>query len=393
MLAVTVWLFALTPLLLYFFRASPPLVLGAATIICLGYLINQKKYISEIQLLMRSKLELSVAALVIYMALSLLWTFDFNRGLIHLWFFTSSLIGGVIVAFVFYQFRVAFPSYIFIGSITLVAILIFLDMNSYVSARVALYLSSEPYRLNRSAVSIVLFLPLALSLLLKENKYFFVFLLLIFSTLSIYSSDSETAKLAFIIVIFVFSLSAVTNLVKPQRVSILIILIVLLMPIIGFYSNVIIPDLLHQKLGYGTLTIRGEVWRETALLVLKKPIFGWGLEASNVLPKMPELQYLSPASLKLLNLGHTHNAILQIWLELGLIGVILLLNIIYQALNALTKVPLWLQSPALSTILGAFVIAGVSHGAWQAWWWCLLSINGVCFVMVSNFYQKSVTSG
>ena len=72
--------------------------------------------------------------------------------------------------------------------------------------------------------------------------------------------------------------------------------------------------------------------------------------------------------------GHPHNNFLQVWLELGAPGVLL---------GALASIALWrtavnLEQGAFQQMCGlaagVCVIALVSHGLWQAWFWAAACI-------------------
>jgi len=153
----------------------------------------------------------------------------------------------------------------------------------------------------------------------------------------------------------------------------------LFMPILAPMANALVPERIHQAVGYGSLTIRGEIWQETAAFVWDKPFFGWGIETSHVLPQLSEAADLTQVQRDLLGWGHTHNGPLQLWLELGAFGAFLAAFALAGGMRALERLPRKLLPAASSSFAAAYAIACVSHGAWQAWWWGLLALIATAF--------------
>lgn len=113
------------------------------------------------------------------------------------------------------------------------------------------------------------------------------------------------------------------------------------------------------------------IWHFAIDNALQHPLLGWGLDAARdigggrtfehsfAVPWM-ELPYRVKAELLPL---HTHNAWLQVWLELGLAGVVFAAWLLRRlCLNAAAN-------PTLLALLVAVVaIASFAYGAWQSWW-------------------------
>lgn len=123
----------------------------------------------------------------------------------------------------------------------------------------------------------------------------------------------------------------------------------------------------------------------------EKPLLGWGLEAARALPGGKE----NPSSDRLSRLGverpglrawfaaphvelmplHPHNGALQIWLELGWVGVVI-------AALALLLLAFAARGPAAAAMTGAlgsaFITFLASFGAWQSWWLCSAALALAC---------------
>ena len=102
-------------------------------------------------------------------------------------------------------------------------------------------------------------------------------------------------------------------------------------------------------------------------MIAEQPIWGHGFDSTRVLSKTSALIPGTPYPALPL---HTHNGLLQIWLELGGIGIVLTIALLAAAMRALW--PLTAKPAQLAIVLATFastaVIALVSFGIWQHWW-------------------------
>jgi len=150
---------------------------------------------------------------------------------------------------------------------------------------------------------------------------------------------------------------------------------------------------------------RLEIWSFVAEHIKQRPIAGWGLDAARRLPggtskviihhcdaaDRPDGVALSSETLPL----HSHNAILQVWLELGGVGVLLgfgpLIFAIWQAFRA----PAWRTRPAQAMIAGtitaAILIGLVGFGIWQEWFLSGLFIAAAFVVLAAR--QSAAPAG
>ena len=114
------------------------------------------------------------------------------------------------------------------------------------------------------------------------------------------------------------------------------------------------------------------IWRFAAERIGEAPVFGWGMNAARSIPggkDRIELRRTDPGSgevetveEELLPL-HPHNAVLQIWLELGAIGAALAASVLLLLVRRAGSDP-----AMLACIATAAAISSVSYGIWQSWW-------------------------
>lgn len=119
---------------------------------------------------------------------------------------------------------------------------------------------------------------------------------------------------------------------------------------------------------------RFAIWKFTSERIAEHPVIGWGLDASRELPggnsyvKLPAwggdvVMDVEGLALPL----HPHNLFLQVWVEIGGVGALIMLAGALILVSRLSRSPR--SGPAgLAMLAGALVVGASSFGAWQAWW-------------------------
>lgn len=122
------------------------------------------------------------------------------------------------------------------------------------------------------------------------------------------------------------------------------------------------------------------IWQFAAERVFEHPLFGWGLDASRAIPGNSDQLFLfyfggNAETGQALPL-HPHNALIQIWLELGLVGVILVGAIFSLIVASIPTSPHNRAGPAtlIATTACAFTVAQLGFGIWQGWWMATLGL-------------------
>jgi exopolysaccharide production protein ExoQ len=134
-----------------------------------------------------------------------------------------------------------------------------------------------------------------------------------------------------------------------------------------------LPNSAHHRL---------TIWKFTADKTLEHPWRGWGLDASRTIPGAEEHVPVWRQAMPPLASGetrylveeqrlplHPHSGPGQVWLELGLTGVVLLSMLLLVTVRSLPAVGQRGDGAmAMAVLGGAVVIASVSFGLWQSWW-------------------------
>ncbi|MGF1626571.1 MAG: hypothetical protein ACFCVH_16940 [Alphaproteobacteria bacterium] len=147
--------------------------------------------------------------------------------------------------------------------------------------------------------------------------------------------------------------------------------------------------LMEQKL---SIVHRLGIWNFVDAAVAERPVLGWGLEASRRIPggtmqlAMPDCgpelgpEIYGPRIGERLPL-HPHGLSMNLWLELGAVGVFLLLVVLLDWARRLYRLPrayAWAPCAALSAV---FLPATASFGMWQGWWLTtLFLLAAVCLL-------------
>ena len=110
-------------------------------------------------------------------------------------------------------------------------------------------------------------------------------------------------------------------------------------------------------------SIRLHIWSFVERLILTHPITGWGLDASRAWPGDIPL--------------HPHNGALQLWLELGAVGVALtalFLAWLFSRIAVLEQQERGAAAAAAASLSAYLIIGALSFGVWQEWWLALAAV-------------------
>lgn len=154
-------------------------------------------------------------------------------------------------------------------------------------------------------------------------------------------------------------------------------LFVLMLPLIS--QTVLKPEVFKENvLGCKASFIhRIYTWDFVSQQIRKRPLQGWGLDTArseqfsterfncDIVESNGHIRNYDLPSLSL----HPHNAAFQWWLELGIVGVLLMSFLVIQIPWALRQ---WSnkgqRAAALSSFTATTAIAFISYGIWQNWW-------------------------
>ena len=129
-----------------------------------------------------------------------------------------------------------------------------------------------------------------------------------------------------------------------------------------------------QRAGWlvGSAQHRVEIWYFSAERIAEKPLLGWGFDsARHIGERFFEAGEAGEAGGRIVSL-HPHNAPLQIMLELGAIGAVIALALMWLVAHRLDTLPFRTREFAQALFIATFAIACVAFGTWQNWWLALI---------------------
>ncbi|MCW9034314.1 MAG: O-antigen ligase family protein [Rhodospirillales bacterium] len=241
---------------------------------------------------------------------------------------------------------------------------------------------SQPLYIYTRSASILALLPWLL-LLLSGNFNFVIskWIFFIAGILCIAVFENETAIVAILIGTFIYILARFTPYKYSKYLGILTLICVLIAPV--FPKTIMSHDFLSQALNptnglaFYSLKHRFDIWGFTADKIIEKPLVGWGLNSARSIPGGQEsIDKVSHGQLMPL---HPHNGVLQIWLELGVVGALFLAGLLWYLLKEIRDAALSKESKAVmaASLVTGLIIFSSSYGIWQGWWMCTLIFTGL----------------
>ncbi|MGV2431922.1 MAG UNVERIFIED_CONTAM: O-antigen ligase family protein [Rickettsiaceae bacterium] len=117
------------------------------------------------------------------------------------------------------------------------------------------------------------------------------------------------------------------------------------------------------------------IWKYSAEKSMEKPLLGYGLGSSKLIkPLESEVVYYNDIRLSTMPM-HPHNNVMQIFLELGLVGLILFASYIWNILSRITELSVKdfeLSLTSYAIFINYFVIGMISFNMWQSWWMMII---------------------
>jgi O-antigen ligase len=158
----------------------------------------------------------------------------------------------------------------------------------------------------------------------------------------------------------------------PAVLRVLVVGWVLALPAAGLFTTAPVVDTLSAARS-GGVAVPGSALHRAYIYdfvlerIWQRPVLGWGLESSSLLPGA---ETVIPVLQRVFLPSHPHNAVLEIWVELGAIGAALAAAFLWLGLRRIER---RIASPperaaALAAFTAFFVISMASFSLWATWW-------------------------
>ncbi len=364
---------------------------SATWLLTIGGLLGLVVCRSRIFETVKSPLSLTILALILWGGLSTFWSLD-PKGSLTLF---SRLFGSYILGIGWYSLLKTQPPndikvtqfYLFLGiSLTFV----FLTMDHFLGnpwQELCLKTSAKAFVPIALTLSIAVW-PAMLWLHMKYNSYLAILFAL--STLLFLSFvDCDTAPFGLLAGIIIGGVAYFAPKLVGRTAQFLSVVIILSLPfaIHSFLS----VDRIHQinTIFHNFSHIhRLYVWQNVSEKIQEHWVRGYGLDTSRHEDLGGEKKTWTvttiqgdvvPINSKAIPM-HPHNAPLQWWLELGVVGAALGALLHFQCLSYLSRYKGIIALTGMGLLVSSSFIAWINLGFWQSWWLAVLWILGGLFI-------------
>jgi O-antigen ligase len=263
--------------------------------------------------------------------------------------------------------------------------------DGYITRSVRSLLQADPdyiyslVDLNRGSVVLSLLSWPVLYFLCRHRYYILGTFLLIIILGTLLRLESQSASCAFILGLIVGAFIFITGRTGIYILIGSLTLLVALVPVIALYMD---PMMVFDTIptpSHAAPQMRLHIWHYSALKAALHPWLGWGLDASRHIPVPIEDYVLNgrhPLPL------HPHNNILQVWLELGIVGLILFYLFIAGLLKRIASYTHPLDRAfAIALMTAFFSIGATGYGIWQHWFISSGLIATALFLVAQGYFR------
>lgn len=241
-------------------------------------------------------------------------------------------------------------------------------------------------RLNRTAsVIAILVWPVALVVAQLYGRYAAA-AVIIMSALALYLLAPSTPLVAFLVGACAFAMGWISQRWAKRLLFIGFTVAVIAVPFFDVLVPVINDWLIANVPSPNSEVHRFVIWEFASQKIFEQPLFGWGLEAARAIPGGHDKIFLfqfgdNPTMGQAMPL-HPHNALVQIWLELGLVGLLLIAAIFSLIVVSIPESSDNRAAPAtmIAATACAFTIAELGFGIWQGWWMATLGLTAMIVI-------------
>ena len=266
------------------------------------------------------------------------------------------------------------------GAVALACTSMLFELATGMAVRRAIGVRIASYIFNRPVLTTVILLaPLMLWLDGRRKGRVAQILLMVLVAVTAAISESGSAVLGVLALVLAYCAARAVPRAALAGLALATVAALGTAPVIGDIAQRLIPAAVHGELASSHSRDRVEIWRSFGAAIRAAPIIGAGFGASPKLDGSSEAVAVAPELQILLGVGHPHNAAIQIWAELGVVGAVLAAMVLLLTIRALSRLPPRQRAPALAMLGAAASVSLVGHGAWQGWWAASIGAAAVWF--------------
>ncbi len=181
---------------------------------------------------------------------------------------------------------------------------------------------------------------------------------------ALWHANSQTAQLCFLVGIAAYLLWYPGQKILWAFCAVLLSGLILLAPWLAIYAYQWVPDQLEHGTIFQIASIphRLVIWHFVATEALQHPWIGNGLEAVRFLASDEPMKFVNST-----HVLHPHNSVLQIWVEFGALGAILLTGFTVMIWRKIGQAPRTHQKLLVSVFAGCGALSLTGFGFWQSY--------------------------
>ncbi|MDR6874817.1 hypothetical protein J2Y55_005855 [Bosea sp. BE125] len=385
-------LLIMLPPVMWAANRSAPLLLSLAALAVLVAEILAGRLstrLTQARALLGRPLALALLGFLAWGLVTLLWSHLPRAGLGMYGELVLSLVSGFVVALCWPQTAPVRAGRALGWSLALTGILVLGELRLGPGLRDALGLRSQLYIFNRPLLTCLLLLAPAVHGLWTvpgtgRGGRALAALVAFFVTAAIMAGESGAAKLGVMLMAATWLIALAVPRLALAGVALAFVAMMAVAPVLGPLADRVLPAGVYEQLARAHARDRVEIWLSFDEAIRARPLTGFGFGTSAALRNHPAAAAVSEPHRLLLDVGHPHNAFLQVWVETGLIGVLLISAAGLAFLGRLRHMPARALAPRLAVITAALGVASVGHGAWQGWWIAALGATAIWFMSIGR---------
>lgn len=245
-------------------------------------------------------------------------------------------------------------------------------------------------RFNRGASFLGISLWVVFAIYSKKLSLVWKFLFPILPVALLYFAPSESSLLAVVLAATWYLVFFVFPNVGFRVLPVFMIISVLSMPLVTRYVEPLYDAESSQSIPFSAKH-RFFIWDFVSSQILENPIRGWGFDSARDYPNNGIENYVHVDAKgneraldgRIISL-HPHNFALQVWLELGLIGAVLVSVIIWMVFGYLKSRQLSGRVEIQAMLVSTFTVALLGYGIWQNRWFVMFFIFAAMIPLIQQ---------
>lgn len=251
---------------------------------------------------------------------------------------------------------------------------------------------ADPDDFNRGSVALALYAFSIVGILsLKLKGFQSALIVFIPLTIAIFMSRSQSAQICIIIGLITFFLFPYKSKIAWKILKYMVLATILATPFVVsyVYDNFAqtLQDIPFMAQGYAGHRL--ELWDYTSRYALESPWLGYGIEATREVDDFESKHIFWPKS----GVLHPHNFSIQIWMEFGLLGILIATGLMYALFTMIEeKFTIAQQKILLPTLIVTLIPASLAYGLWQGLWIGLMFHVAAIALMASTLANNEKQS-